>query len=102
MDGRTIGAPGAVAGGRGVFEPERRRSTPRAYSADLRERVLAAYEENESRQAEVARRYRVGERTLTVDPIHLPRKGFFPSDQGQTEDIFRPHAVGTGHPPFKP
>lgn len=39
---------------------------PRAYSADLRERALAAYEGGEGRQAEVARRYRVGERTLAA------------------------------------
>ena len=38
---------------------------PRAYSADLRERVLAAYEGGEGRQSGVARRYRVGERTLS-------------------------------------
>jgi transposase len=38
---------------------------PRAYSADLRERVLAAYEAGEGRQPEVARLYRVGERTLS-------------------------------------
>ena len=38
---------------------------PRAYSADLRERVLAAYEGGEGRQSEVARLYRVGERTLS-------------------------------------
>jgi transposase len=37
---------------------------PRAYSTDLRERALAAYEAGEGRQAEIARRYRVGERTL--------------------------------------
>ena len=36
---------------------------PRAYSADLRERVLAACEEGLSRAA-AARRYRVGERTV--------------------------------------
>src|SRR5918994_587979 len=38
---------------------------PRAYSADRRERVLAAYEGGEGRQSAVARRYRVGERTLS-------------------------------------
>src|SRR5437764_14816787 len=38
---------------------------PRAYSTDLRERALAAYEAGEGSQAEVARRYRVGERTLS-------------------------------------
>ena len=38
---------------------------PRAYSADLRERVLDAYEGGEGSQSEVARRYRVGERTLS-------------------------------------
>ena len=39
---------------------------PRAYSTDLRERALAAYEAGEGRQSEVARRYRVGERTLST------------------------------------
>src|SRR3954452_21771704 len=38
---------------------------PRAYSTDLRERALAAYEAGEGRQSEVARRYRIGERTLS-------------------------------------
>jgi transposase len=38
---------------------------PRACSADLRERVLAAYEAGEGSQAEVAGRFRVGERTLS-------------------------------------
>src|SRR5947209_8159107 len=38
---------------------------PRAYSTDLRERVLAACEGGEGSQSEVARRYRVGERTLS-------------------------------------
>ena len=37
---------------------------PRAYSIDLRERVLAACEAGEGSQAEVARRFQVGERTL--------------------------------------
>ena len=38
---------------------------PGPYSIDLRERVLAAYEAGAGSQAEVARRYRVGERTLS-------------------------------------
>ena len=38
---------------------------PRAYSTDLRERALAAYEGGEGSQSEVAQRYRVGERTLS-------------------------------------
>ena len=38
---------------------------PRPYSTDLRERALAAYEAGEGSQAMVARRYRVGERTLS-------------------------------------
>jgi transposase len=38
---------------------------PRAYSIDLRQRVLVAHEAGEGSQAEVARRYRVGERTLS-------------------------------------
>ena len=38
---------------------------PRAYSTDLRERALAAYEAREGSQAAVARRFRAGERTLS-------------------------------------
>src|SRR3954447_11281665 len=38
---------------------------PRAYSTDLRERALAACEGGEGSQSEVARRYRIGERTLS-------------------------------------
>src|SRR3954454_10512965 len=38
---------------------------PRAYSTDLRERSLAAYEAGEGRQSEIARAYRIGERTLS-------------------------------------
>lgn len=38
---------------------------PRAYSADLRERVLAAHEAGEGSQARLAGRYRIGERTLS-------------------------------------
>ena len=38
---------------------------PRAYSIDLRERVLAACEAGEGSQARTAERYRVGERTLS-------------------------------------
>src|SRR5205085_11667371 len=38
---------------------------PRAYSTDLRERALDAYEGGEGSQSEVARRYRIGERTLS-------------------------------------
>src|ERR687884_2082309 len=39
---------------------------PRAYSTDLGERALDACEGGEGRQSEVARRYRVGERTLSA------------------------------------
>ena len=39
---------------------------PRAYSTDLRERALAAYEAGEGHQSEIARVYRVGERTLSA------------------------------------
>jgi len=39
---------------------------PRAYSTDLRERALAAYEAGEGRQSEIARLYRIGERTLSA------------------------------------
>lgn len=38
---------------------------PRAYSPDLRERVLAVCEAGEGSQAEVVRRFRIGERTLS-------------------------------------
>src|SRR3954453_12794794 len=38
---------------------------PRAYSSDLRERALAAYEAGEGRHSEIARAYRIGERTLS-------------------------------------
>src|SRR4051794_17874947 len=38
----------------------------RAYSTDLRERALDAYEGSEGSQAEGARRYRVGERPLAA------------------------------------
>src|SRR4051795_12320916 len=38
---------------------------PRAYSTDLRERALAACEAGEGRQSEIARLYRIGERTLS-------------------------------------
>jgi transposase len=38
---------------------------PRAYSTDLRERALAAYEAGAGSQAEMAKRFRVGERTLS-------------------------------------
>src|SRR3954462_11115403 len=39
---------------------------PRAYSIDLRERVLAACEAGEGSQARIAERYRVGERALSA------------------------------------
>ena len=38
---------------------------PRAYSSDLRERVLAACEAGAGCQSEIARVYRIGERTLS-------------------------------------
>src|SRR5689334_6451860 len=38
---------------------------PRACSTDLRDRVLAACEAGEGRQARLAERYRAGERTLS-------------------------------------
>jgi len=38
---------------------------PRAYSTDLRERALAACEAGDGSQSAVARRYRIGERTLS-------------------------------------
>src|SRR4051812_45935290 len=57
---------------------------PRAYSSDLRERALAAYEGGEGSQSEVARLYRLGERTLSGWPklareegrrVPRPRRG---------------------------
>ena len=47
---------------------------PRAYSTDLRERALAAYEAGEGRQSETARVYRIGERTLS-GWLELAREG---------------------------
>src|SRR3954470_65108 len=38
---------------------------PRAYSTDLRERALGAEGAGEGRQSEIARLYRIGERTLS-------------------------------------
>ena len=38
---------------------------PRAYSTDLRERALAACEAGDGSQSAMARRYRIGERTLS-------------------------------------
>ncbi len=38
---------------------------PRAYSPDLRERVLLACERGEASQGEIARRFQVGERTVS-------------------------------------
>src|SRR4051794_26073530 len=38
---------------------------PRAYPTDLRERAFADYEAGEGRQSEIARLYRIGERTLS-------------------------------------
>lgn len=38
---------------------------PHAYSADLRERVLAAHEAGDASQSRLAERYRIGERTLS-------------------------------------
>src|SRR3954468_12420606 len=62
-----IGGPGAVGEGlRWLCAPDRRRAMPRAYSTDLRERVLAACEAGEGSQARIAERYRVGERTLSA------------------------------------
>jgi transposase len=39
---------------------------PRAYSTDLRERALAACEAGEGSQSEIARLYKIGERTLSA------------------------------------
>src|SRR5690349_14511256 len=65
-DCAAIDGPGAAVGGWDRFDPDRRRPMPRAYSTDLRERALAACEAGEGRQSEVARAYRVGERTLST------------------------------------
>src|SRR4051812_38430179 len=61
----TVDGPGAAVGGWDRFDPDRRRPMPRAYSTDLRERALAACEAGEGRQSEIARAYRIGERTLS-------------------------------------
>src|SRR4051794_8728598 len=58
-DCAAIGGPGTAVGGWDRFDPDRRRPMPRAYSTDLRERALAAYEAGEGRQSEVARLYRI-------------------------------------------
>src|SRR3954471_23859626 len=65
-DCALIGGPGAAVGGWDRFDPDRRRSMPRAYSTDLRGRALAACEAGEGRQSEIARVYRIGERTLSA------------------------------------
>src|SRR4051794_15194142 len=64
-DCAAIDGPGAAVGGWDRFDPDRRRPMPRAYSTDLRERALAACEAGEGRQSEIARAYRIGERTLS-------------------------------------
>src|SRR3954447_25594106 len=64
-DCTTVDGPGAAVGGWDRFYPDRRRAMPRAYSPDLRERALAPYEAGEGRQSEIARVYRIGERTLS-------------------------------------
>lgn len=48
---------------------------PRACSTDLRERALAAYETGEGSQAEIAGRFRVGERTLSRWLVALRAEG---------------------------
>src|SRR5947209_18839076 len=48
---------------------------PRAYSSDLGERALAAYEGGEGSQSEVARLYRIGERTLPGWPKTAREEG---------------------------
>src|SRR5947209_16790100 len=69
---------------------------PRAYSGDLRERALAAYEAGEGSQSEVARRYRVGERTPSGWPKLAreegrrhpePRRGGRPPVGGERETL---------------
>ena len=58
---------------------------PRPYSIDLRERALAAYEGGEGSQAQVASRYRVGERTLS---------GWLRAARGEGRRGPKPHGGG--------
>ena len=58
---------------------------PRPYSTDLRERALAAYEGGEGSQAQVASRYRVGERTLS---------GWLRAARGEGRRGPKPHGGG--------
>ena len=58
---------------------------PRPYSTDLRERALAAYEGGEGSPAQVASRYRVGERTLS---------GWLRAARGEGRRGPKPHGGG--------
>src|SRR4051812_49773805 len=69
---------------------------PRAYSTDLRERALAACEAGEGSQSGIARRYRIGERTLSAWPraareegrrAPRPRRGGRPPAGGEREAL---------------
>src|SRR3954467_7807514 len=64
-DCAAIGGPGAAVGGRDRFDPDRRRSMPRAYPTDLRERALAAHAAGGGRQPGSAGAHRTRERTLS-------------------------------------
>src|SRR5688572_16711138 len=64
-DCAAVGGASWAVGRSGPIEQTGGRPMPRAYSTDLRERVLAAYGAGEGGQATVARRCRVGERTLS-------------------------------------
>jgi transposase len=48
---------------------------PRAYSADLRERALAAHEAGEGSQTELAQRFRIAARTLLALAASGPHGG---------------------------
>src|SRR4051794_41392752 len=65
VDCTTVVGPARVVGGWDRFEPDGRRPMPCAYPSVLRERALGAYEAGGGRQSEIARLYRIGERTLS-------------------------------------
>src|SRR4051812_38171616 len=62
---------------------------PRAYSSDLRERALAAYEGGEGSQSEVARLYRLGGRTRSGWPQPAPPEGGGGGSQSEVARLYR-------------
>src|SRR3954453_16376129 len=72
---------------------------PRAYSIDLRERVLAACEAGEGSQVRIAERYRVGERTLSGWLKAAREGGRRASRGGGAPALGRAQGAGRGGPP---